>query len=170
MPRTMNDPHVNALVFGIEHGPALSYSDDAQAIDHDEPGFHVTLKDRTVRFELNEHYATPKKARERVRPYVRNWEMDAGLDGRPGDFRLEFQQAEVIDRSPPLPTPGGTSISATFTAPTPTASRGHRPEPTATHSGGHQHLGDLHGPDADPSSQSVSCEPILSPTTIGPDA
>ena len=120
MPRTMNNPHVNALVFGIEHGPALSYSDDAQAIDHDEPGFRVILKDRTVRFELNEHYATTGKARERVRPYVRNWEMDAGLDGRPGDFRLEFQQAEVIDRSPPLPTPGGTSISATFTAPTPT--------------------------------------------------
>lgn len=120
MPRTMNNPHVNALVFGIEHGPALSYSDDAQAIDHDEPGFRVILKDRTVRFELNEHYATTGKAWERVRPYVRNWEMDAGLDGRPGDFRLEFQQAEVIDRSPPLPTPGGTSISATFTAPTPT--------------------------------------------------
>ena len=38
MPRTMNDPHVNALVFRIKHGPAVSYSDDAPAIDHDEPG------------------------------------------------------------------------------------------------------------------------------------
>ena len=120
MPRTMNDPHVDALVFRIEHGPAVSYSDDAPPIEREEPGFRVTLKDRTVRFELKEHYATKEEARERVGPYVRNWEMDAGLNGRPGDFRLEFQEAAVIDRSPPPPTPGTFNLAATLTAPTPT--------------------------------------------------
>ena len=107
MPCTMNDPHVNALVFGIEHGPALSYSDDAQAIDHDEPGFRVTLKDRTVRFELNEHYATQEEALEAVLPYIRGWELDANLHGRPGDFQLRFDRAEVIDRNPPPPSKQG---------------------------------------------------------------
>ena len=100
MPRTMNDPHVDALVFRIKHGPTVSYSGDAPPIDHEEPGFRVVLKDQTVRFELKEHYATKAEALERVCPYVRNWEMDAGLDSRPGDFRLEFQQAEIIDRNP----------------------------------------------------------------------
>ena len=120
MPRTMNDPHVNALVFRIEHGPAVSYSDDAPAIDHDEPGFRVTLKDQTVRFELKEHYATKEEALERVRPYVRSWEMDACLRGRPGDFHLEYQQAEVIDRDPPPPTPGPVNLAFTATAGAPT--------------------------------------------------
>ncbi len=112
MPRTMNDPHVDALVFRIEHRPALAYSDDAPSIDREEPGFRVTLKDGTVRFELKEHFSTKEEARERVGPYVRNWEMDAGLNGRPGDFRLEFQEAEVIDRSPPRPTPGTVRVPA----------------------------------------------------------
>ena len=120
MPRTMNDPHVDALLFRIEHGPAVRYSDDAPPIKHEEPTFRVTLKDRTVRFELKEHYATKEEARERVGPYVRNWEMDAGLNGRPGNFRLEFQEAEVIDRSPPPPTPGTFNLAATLAAPTPT--------------------------------------------------
>ena len=120
MPRTVTAPHVDALVFGIEQGPAVSYSDDAPPIDHEEPGFRVALKDQTVRFELKEHYATKDEALERVGPYVRNWEMDAGLDGRPGDFRLEFQEAEVIDRSPPPSTPGTSNLSVTLTAPTPT--------------------------------------------------
>ena len=120
MPRTMNAPHVEALIFRIEHGPAVSYSDGAPPIEHEEPGFRVTLRDRTVRFELKEHHATREEALERVRPYVRNWEMDAGLNERPGNFRLEFQEAEVIDRSPPPPTPGITNIGATITVPTPT--------------------------------------------------
>ncbi len=120
MPRTMNDPHVDALLFRIEHGPGVRYSDDAPPIKHEEPAFRVTLKDRTVRFELKEHYATKGEALEKVGPYVRNWEMDAGLNGRPGNFRLEFQEAEVIDRSPPPPTPGTFNFAATFTSPTPT--------------------------------------------------
>ena len=105
MPRTMNDPHVDALVFGIEHGPAVAYSDDAPPIDHEEPGFRVTLNDGTVRVELKEHHATEEEALEKVGPYVRSWELDACLRGRPGDFRLQFRCAEVIDRDPPPPPP-----------------------------------------------------------------
>ena len=111
MPRAMNDPHVVALVFSVEHGPAVAYRGDAPAIEHQEPGFRVRLTDGTVRFELKEHYATKEEALERVRPYVRSWEMDAGLDRRPGDFRLEFQEAVVIDRHPPPPTPGTINVS-----------------------------------------------------------
>ena len=118
MPRAMNDPHVVALVFRIE--PAASYRGDAPAIEHQEPGFRLRLSDGTVRFELDEHYATQEEALERVGPYVRNWEMDACLSGRPGDFRLEFQEAEVIDRDPPPPTPGTSNLAATLTAPIPT--------------------------------------------------
>ena len=104
MPRTMNDPHVDALVFGIEHGPAVAYSDDAPPIDHEEPGFRVTLNDGTVRFELKEHHATEEAAMEAVLPYIRCWELDASLHARPGDFRLRLDRADVIDRNPRPPS------------------------------------------------------------------
>ena len=83
MPRTMNDPHVDALVFRIEHGPALAYSDDAPPIDREEPGFRVTLKDGTVRFELKEHYATKKKRwRGFARTFVAGRWTRALIDGQ----------------------------------------------------------------------------------------
>ena len=65
-----------------------------------------------MRFELEEHHATEEGALEPVLPYVRSWELDACLRGRPGDFRLQFQQAEIIDRNPPPPEPGFVGISA----------------------------------------------------------
>ncbi len=121
MPRAMNDPHVDALVFRVEHGPSVSYAADAPPIEHQELGFRVRLTDGTARFELDEHYATQEEALEKIGPYVRNWEMDACLRGRPDDFRLKFQRAEVIDRDPPPPTPGTVDISLAATAGRPTA-------------------------------------------------
>lgn len=109
--RAVNDPHVVALVFDVEHGPSVRYRDDAPRVTHDETGFRLTLEYGTARFELKEHHATEEEALERVRPYVRNWEMDACLRGRPGDFRLHFRRAEIIDRDPPPPTPGTASLS-----------------------------------------------------------
>ena len=117
MPRTMNDPHVDALVFGIEHGPTVAYSDDAPPIDHEEPGFRVTLNDGTVRFELVEHHATEEAAMEAVLPYIRCWELDASLHARPGDFRLRLDRADVIDRNPRPPAKQGTfNVSASRVA------------------------------------------------------
>ena len=112
MPRTMNDPHVVALTFRIEHDSSVAYRADAPPIQHQEEAFRVTLEDGTVRFELEEHHATEEGALEPVLPYVRSWELDACLRGRPGDFRLQFQQAEIIDRNPPPPEPGFVDISA----------------------------------------------------------
>ena len=108
----MNDPHVVALVFEVEHGPSAAYRDDAPPITHEEAAFRVVLEDGTARFELKEHHATEEEALERVRPYVRSWEMDACLRGQPGDFGLQFRRAKVIDRDPPPPTPGTVRLAA----------------------------------------------------------
>ncbi len=112
MPRAMNAPHVDALVFRIEHGPAVAYSDDAPSIDHEEPGFRVTLKDGTVRFALKEHHATEEEALEAVLPYIRGWELDASLHACPGDFRLRLDRAEVIDRQRPQSKQRTLNVSA----------------------------------------------------------
>ena len=113
MPRTMNDPHVVTLTFRIEHDSSVAYRADAPPIQHEENAFRVALEDGTVRFELKEHHATEEEALERVLPYVRSWELDACLRGRPGDFRLHFQQAEVIDRDPSPSPPGAVTASGT---------------------------------------------------------
>ena len=81
MPRTMNDPHVNALVFRIEHGPAVSYSDDAPAIDHDEPGFRVTLKDPDCRVPET----GPGGVRRARSAAVDGWRAGEDSNPRPSD-------------------------------------------------------------------------------------
>ena len=55
--RRMNDPHVDALIFRVEHGPSVAYSDDAPPITWDEAGFRVVLEGGTARFELKEQPA-----------------------------------------------------------------------------------------------------------------
>lgn len=99
----MNDPHVVAVVFQVEHRSSVSYSDDAPPITREETAFRVKLENGTARFDLKEHFATEEEALERVGPYARAWEMDACLRGRPGDFNLRFQRAEIVDRDPPPP-------------------------------------------------------------------
>ena len=75
----------------------------------------------TVRLELKKHHASREEALEQVSPYVRSWELDACLRGRPGDFQLRFDHEEIIDRDPPPPTPGPVNLALTATAGAPTA-------------------------------------------------
>lgn len=113
VPREMNDPHVVALKFRVKHGSTVAYRDDAPHIEHQDAGFRILLSDGTVRIELDGHHATQAEALEEVGPYVRSWEMDACLSGKPGDFCLEFLEAEIIDRDPPPPTPGVVNLAIT---------------------------------------------------------
>ena len=98
----MNDPHVAALVYKIEHGPSVDYS-EAEPLDREETDFHVQIANEEVRFEFKEHYATEDAARKAIKEYIRAWEFDAGLQGGPNYFKLKFNHAKIEDRNP---TPG----------------------------------------------------------------
>lgn len=103
----MNDPHVVALNYAVTHGDSIDYG-NAEPLDLDEPEFRLTVADRKVRFEFKTHHATEEGARDTLADYIRNWEFDATLTyGSPDSFRLEFENAEIIDRNP---TPGVTRI------------------------------------------------------------
>ena len=96
----MNDPHVIALNYRINHGDTIDYS-EAESLDRDESGFILTVDDKKVRFEFKEHYATVEQARDSLVEYIRLWEFDATLRySNPDSFRLEFVKAEVVDRNP----------------------------------------------------------------------
>ena len=98
----MNDPHVVALIYQVEHGRSVDYS-RAKPLDHKEAGFRIKVKDGLVRFEFKDHYAMEEAARAAIEDYIREWEFAAGLCRGPGYFRLRFDCAEIEDRDP---TPG----------------------------------------------------------------
>ena len=119
--RKMNDPHVVALIYRVEHGDNVAY-DEATPLVREEQAFRLEVEDKRARFVLKDHYATEAEAREVIEEYIHIWEFDACLDRGPDFFRLKFQKAEIEDRNPPPPTPGVVDVSMTATAGRPTVS------------------------------------------------
>ena len=105
---SMNDPHIIALIYRVRHHESVDYG-DAKPLDFENVHFVVRVNDGKARFELREHCATEQKAREIVEPFIQDWEIDAGLRRHPDCFVLDFDKAEIIDRSP---SPGVTKVNA----------------------------------------------------------
>ena len=116
---TMNDPHVVALVYRIEHGPDIDWS-QAAPLDKEEDSFDVRVENRRVRFALKEHYASETEARCAVEAdYIPNWEFVVGLTRGPNAFSLHFDRSQIVDRNPP---PGPSPVSVHFRTGVPTVS------------------------------------------------
>ena len=99
----MNDPHVVALHYTVEHGNSVRYQ-NACPLSLETPEFHLTLEDNNVRFVLKEQYADEDEARKASEPFVRCWEFVAGLRSGPGQFKLRYERAEIVDQNPSPPT------------------------------------------------------------------
>ena len=104
----MNDPHVAALIYKIEHGQSVDYR-KAQPMDHEETDFSVKVADQQVRFEFKKHYAAEDVARRAIEGCIRAWEFGAGLKNGPDYFKLKFDYAQIEDRKP---TPGVVMVHA----------------------------------------------------------
>ena len=102
----MHDPHVATVIYKIEHGPSVDYS-EAKPLDREETNFRVQITNEEVRFEFKEHYATEDAARKAIEDYIRAWEFDAGLRRGPDYFKLKFDRAQIEDRNP---TPGAACV------------------------------------------------------------
>lgn len=107
----MNDPHVVALRYRIEHGPGIDWS-RAAPLSYENNDFGVFVESERVRFVLGEHYASEEKARSALEAdYIPNWEFVVGLERGPDAFRLRFDGSEIVDRHPP-PGPPSLRIDA----------------------------------------------------------
>ena len=95
----MNDLHVAALIYKIEHGPSVDYS-KAEPLDREETNFRVQITNEEVRFEFKEHHATVDAARKAIEDYIRAWEFDAGLRRGPDYFKLKFDHPQIEDPKP----------------------------------------------------------------------
>ena len=122
----MNDPHVDALIYNIEHDESSDYS-LAKTVETEHTSFRLRLEGNEARFELKEHYPTRHEAQQAIQPFIQQWELRASLKSGPGTFTLKFKRSEMVDRRP---TPGVISVSAdpisfnfTVSRPTVTVSR-----------------------------------------------
>ena len=86
----MNDPHVVALFYNIQHGPSVDYR-EAEPRDYEAENFSVRVEDKKVCFTMKAHYATEEEAREAVREYISRWEFTVGLRRGPDKFKLVYQ-------------------------------------------------------------------------------
>ena len=112
----MNDPHVEALIYVIEHDSTVTY-EDAKPVDIERSHFRLKVEDGRARFELTEHYATSGEARAAVQSFIDQWIFGVSLDLTSDQFGLRFERSEMIDRDP---TPGATAISAHISSGVPT--------------------------------------------------
>ena len=96
----MNDPHVVALIYRVEHGNSVDYERAGPLSYDDDPRFHLTVEDNCARFEMKEHYADVGEACDAIEPFIQNWEFDAGVRLGPNAFSLLYTNAEIIDRNP----------------------------------------------------------------------
>ena len=102
---TMNDPHVKAIHYLIDHDDSVEYRDVAPLAFEDDL-FHVKAEKLEVVFEPKNHYATAEEATDAVGGLVRRWEFEAALRAQSSEFRLVYAGADIIDLNPPPPPPG----------------------------------------------------------------
>jgi hypothetical protein len=95
----MNDPHVKALHYRVVLGKNVDYK-KATPLSATNEDFDFTLDGKTAVFEMREHYSTADEAKAVVEQYIRAWDILIGLEQDPGDLRLVFDHADIIDRSP----------------------------------------------------------------------
>jgi len=107
----MNDPHVDSLVYRLEVGASLTFT-NPPAREVETNKFKMRLDDATLTISMKEHHPALDSARGSVAPFLRTWELDNALKYGPDAFRFIFVNAEVVDRNPPPP-----GSPQTFSAP-----------------------------------------------------
>ena len=95
----MNDPHVVALHYEIEHASSIDYS-SAEPLELHFDAFDVRVEDSHVRFAMKHHFATERDARDAIDDYIHGWELNATLVRGPNAFKLRYSRSEVEDRKP----------------------------------------------------------------------
>lgn len=113
----MNDPHVVALKYRVEHANSVSYEKAPPLRYCESPEFDLTVDDNIARFKLKQFYANEDEAIEAVEPFIKHWEFESTLQWGPSNFSLRYMDAEVVDRNPSPPERGAGNASITFNLP-----------------------------------------------------
>ena len=109
--KAMNDPHVTALHYWVEHDESVSYY-NAEALNYEDELVEVRLEKGELTLRPKEHYASAYEARGAFEGFIRNWEFEAALEAGSRQFELKYMDADIIDRNPTPTPPGVIAVSA----------------------------------------------------------
>ena len=84
----MNDPHVVALIYVVEHEESVDYG-SAETVEEERSTFRLTLQDGEARFELKEDYASTPTSSKGYSTVHRAVGIEDLACLRPRQFRLE---------------------------------------------------------------------------------
>lgn len=96
----MNDPHVVSLRYRLADVSSRQYVSPA-IFECETDAFFLYLASGVLTTRMKGHHSTVESARAVVEPYLRAWEISAGLRCGPNAFLLLFDPpAEIVDRNP----------------------------------------------------------------------
>lgn len=96
------DLHVAFLHYNLRPGEQVTYNSPAP-VEFETESARIRLADGKLVCEMKQHFETAEEARADVEPVLHAWEADSDLRWSRGEFRLEFANAEIVDRSPAEP-------------------------------------------------------------------
>jgi hypothetical protein len=100
----MLDPHVESLEYDAQPLKWIGYT-DPRPVQVRNDLFEGELKALVLSLRLLKHHATEAEARSAVQPYLRAWEIHAGITRGASELRFQFKSAVMIDRA--LQSPEG---------------------------------------------------------------
>jgi hypothetical protein len=98
----MPDLHVVALIYRLQPSDRVSYAEPPPLVFENETA-RFRLEKNELRCELRMPVGTLKQARGLIDPIVRDWEIEVELGPSRGELRFTYENAEIIDRTPPTP-------------------------------------------------------------------
>ena len=111
----MNDPHVVALIYEVNHRESVNY-DEAEPLVVEENAFRLEVRDKKASFYLKDHYADEDAARKPIEEYIREWECEVSLQKGPDYFSLKFQYSKIKDRNPLPSKPDKTDLCVSISS------------------------------------------------------
>ena len=95
----MNDPHVDALHYHVVVGENVDFR-NTPGISASTDKFDVRLEAGSTIFKMKKHYGSIEEARAVTDSFINAWNVLIGLEIGPGELKLVFDKADVIDRMP----------------------------------------------------------------------
>ena len=92
---SMNNSQIT-VQYRVEHENFVDYS-GAESVYEEEEEFSIRMEEGRVYFVMKCNCPTVQSAKEVVEPYIDNWGLHVALTGRPGQFKLTFEKAEIKD-------------------------------------------------------------------------
>lgn len=107
----MNDPHVVALFYRLEHDDFLDY-DNAPPLEGEDSLLRFRLDERQLTITPKDHYANETDTIKAVESFIRSWEFEATVEAGRGQLSFRYERSEIVDRNPDPVPEGHVSASA----------------------------------------------------------